>query len=513
MASGRIGTARGAARTSAARLLGAAALTLLAVLACQRPAGAEPADLPALAALETGGGLSAGLVVDLERGRVLAARNADLALAPASVVKLVTAGLALETWGPAHRFVTRLLRRGPLEQGVLRGDLVLRGGGDASLTDEDFWRMARSLAQLGLVRVEGRLLVDEGHFGPLACGTLDRCEALRRSAHAYDAPLTSTPVDYNLEELELRAGEAAGEAGRLLVDPFPVPGIRLEGSLATAAATGAPAAGPTVVRVTGDDRERLLVSGSLPAGTALTVYRSLGAPARHAGELFAAFLAEAGIAVTGGVEVSHSPVEGAELLLGHQGATLDDALGLMLGYSNNLLADSLALNLLLDLQPGRPAELMAAGALLSGYLGGAQAGSAFPARMPPPPPQLLDGSGLEPANRLTARQLVQLLERLYRRPALFPTLAGALTVPASGPQRSLPAPEADGGAAWNERILVKTGGLSEPIPVTSLAGFFRFADGGWGAFAFLVNGAPDTILSRGDAFYAMRRDLSAHWKR
>lgn len=471
-------------------------------------------DLPGLAALETRGAATAGLVVDLERQRVLAARGADRALIPASTVKLATASLALQTWGPAHRFTTAVLRRGPLEDGVLRGDLVLRGGGDASLTAPDFWRLALDLAQRGLRRVEGDLVVDESLFGRLACTIEDRCEAEAASAHAFDAPLTSTPVDYNTLALTLVAGAQPGEAARLIpqpfVPPFLPPGLAIEGGVATAA-------GParlTLERTSAGGIDRLRIAGQLPPGETLTLYRSLGEPALHAGRLFHAFLAQAGVAVAGAVRVEYLPVAPAEPLLDHQGAELARALDLMLGYSNNLLADTLALNLLGALRPGSAPDLPAAGALLGEYLAGAAAGSAFPAPPATPPPLLRDGSGLDPSARLSPRQLVQLLERDYRQAATFPTLVGALIVPAHGPQRSLPAPPGgQGAAAWDERLMVKSGGLSEPVSVTSLAGYFRFADGGWGAFAFLVNGAPGHPIARGEAFSAMRRDLTAYWTR
>lgn len=464
-----------------------------------------PADLPALAALEAEGAVVAGLVVDLDRGRPLAARAPDLALIPASTVKLATASLALETWGPSHRLATAVLRRGPLEAGVLRGDLVLRGGGDATLTEADFRQMAEGLAQRGLLRVEGDLVVDESLFGRLPCTVEDRCAAEAGSRHAFDAPLSALPVGYNALALTVIGGAREGEPALLLPQPFAVPGLGVEGEVATAA-------GPAQLaleRTSAAGENRLLVSGRMPPGESLTLYRSLADPALHAGRLFRALLERAGVVVAGQVRVSYRPVDAARPLYEHRGAELARALELMLTYSNNMLADTLALGLQRRLRPQQAPALAAAGALLAGHVAGAAVGSAFPGPTDGPAPLLFDGSGLDPADRITARQLVQLLERNYRRAATFPALLGALTVPASGPQRSLRAGEPE----WDERIAVKTGGLSEPVAVTTLAGYFRFRDGGWGAFAFLVNGAPDRPLSRGAAFSAMRRDLTGHWLR
>lgn len=501
------------ARRADASGVAAALLLLLAAGAAALLPGrlaAQPADLPALAGLEAQGAAVAGLVVDLERGAVLAARAPDAALIPASVVKLATAGLALETFGPTHRFETLLLRRGPLVDGVLQGDLVLRGGGDPTVTDQDFWRLARSLAQRGVSRVVGDLIVDEGLFGRLPCGVEDRCEAEAGSENAYDAALSATPVDHNAVALTVAAAERPGVAARLIPQPFPLPGIAVEGEVAT----GDGPARLALHRSGGQGGQRLTVAGELPPGRSLTLYRSLAEPALHAGRLFRAFLAREGIAVEGVVRVAYEAVAGAEPLVAQQGETLARAVGLMLAFSNNLIADVLALDLQQALQPDAPADLRAAGALIAGHAAAAAEGSAFPAPAAAPAPLLRDGSGLDPADRLTARQLVQLLERGYRRAASFPSLLAGLTVPAHGQQRSLPAPpDGVGAAEWDERTMVKTGGLSEPVSVTSLAGYFRFRDGGWGAFAFLVNGAPGRAISRAEAFSAMRRDLDSHWTR
>ncbi|MEM8962214.1 MAG: D-alanyl-D-alanine carboxypeptidase, partial [Acidobacteriota bacterium] len=49
---------------------------------------------------------------------------------PASVTKLIVTIAALERLGPEHRVITEARTDAALEQGVLSGDLVIRGGGD-----------------------------------------------------------------------------------------------------------------------------------------------------------------------------------------------------------------------------------------------------------------------------------------------------------------------------------------------------------------------------------------------
>src|SRR5687768_4025066 len=70
------------------------------------------------------------LIVDPERGDTIYSRNAGKLFMPASNQKILTGAVALEQLGPDHRFATSLVATGPVEGGVLRGDLAVIGGGD-----------------------------------------------------------------------------------------------------------------------------------------------------------------------------------------------------------------------------------------------------------------------------------------------------------------------------------------------------------------------------------------------
>jgi D-alanyl-D-alanine carboxypeptidase/D-alanyl-D-alanine-endopeptidase (penicillin-binding protein 4) len=107
------------------------------------------------------------------------------ARAPASTLKLLTAIGALTHLGAEHRFVTRAIATAPLDDGTLRGDLVLVGGGDPVLAtpehEADLRGLARhrtdpvtrldalagALAAAGLRRVEGAVVGDDARHDPL----------------------------------------------------------------------------------------------------------------------------------------------------------------------------------------------------------------------------------------------------------------------------------------------------------------------------------------------------------
>src|SRR4051812_31309563 len=73
------------------------------------------------------------LVVEADSGRVVYERNADQLFAPASTTKLYSCSSALHDLGPDYRFETPVYRRGAVEDGHLRGDLILVASGDLTL--------------------------------------------------------------------------------------------------------------------------------------------------------------------------------------------------------------------------------------------------------------------------------------------------------------------------------------------------------------------------------------------
>ena len=107
---------------------------------------------------------SSAVAVDLTTGSVLFARNADLPLAPASNEKLTVTYAAVRELGAAYRFRTVVFGRGTLDGDTWHGDIVLKGFGDPTLTSLQLDRLATQIAQLGIVRIDGRVLADETWF-------------------------------------------------------------------------------------------------------------------------------------------------------------------------------------------------------------------------------------------------------------------------------------------------------------------------------------------------------------
>jgi len=122
---------------------------------------AEAADLAAQARALVGA--EQGVYVEAEDGTVLVAQAAERAVHPASVSKVPTTLALLRKLGADYRFATRFSASGPLQGGVLQGDLVVAGSGDPFFVDENAALVLLALHDQGLRRVAGNV-ASQGPF-------------------------------------------------------------------------------------------------------------------------------------------------------------------------------------------------------------------------------------------------------------------------------------------------------------------------------------------------------------
>ena len=90
--------------------------------------------------------------------------NADKQMNPASVMKLVTTYAALDLLKPTFRWKTEVYRDAVLENGILNGNLIIKGYGDPSFKEDEFRRLLVSLRQQGLKEIKGDLIIDKSYF-------------------------------------------------------------------------------------------------------------------------------------------------------------------------------------------------------------------------------------------------------------------------------------------------------------------------------------------------------------
>jgi D-alanyl-D-alanine carboxypeptidase/D-alanyl-D-alanine-endopeptidase (penicillin-binding protein 4) len=104
------------------------------------------------------------MAVDLATGKQVYAHNLRLPLIPASNEKLAVTYACLLALGPAFRFSTDVLGEGELDGALWRGDIVLKGYGDPTLSSLDLLQLASELYSLGIRRVNGQIVGDESFF-------------------------------------------------------------------------------------------------------------------------------------------------------------------------------------------------------------------------------------------------------------------------------------------------------------------------------------------------------------
>ncbi len=101
---------------------------------------------------------------DLNSKTALIEHNADKLRTPASTMKLLTTYAGLKKLGPNFSWKTEVWLRGELEEGVLKGDLIIKGFGDPFLVVENFWKLLKTLRDKGLKDIQGDIIIDNSYF-------------------------------------------------------------------------------------------------------------------------------------------------------------------------------------------------------------------------------------------------------------------------------------------------------------------------------------------------------------
>jgi D-alanyl-D-alanine carboxypeptidase/D-alanyl-D-alanine-endopeptidase (penicillin-binding protein 4) len=166
-----------------------------------------------------------GIVVQsLKTGEYLYLRNPHRGFMPASNMKLFTTAVALEKLGPDFRYTTFLLADGKVENGVLKGNLLIRGTGDPSLTgryhDDDplavFRQWADSLKSAGIDSIDGRIIGDDNYFEDEIMGTGWSWDY---QSDWYAAQISALSFNDNCVDVFLEPGDQPGSPARFFLRP------------------------------------------------------------------------------------------------------------------------------------------------------------------------------------------------------------------------------------------------------------------------------------------------------
>lgn len=212
-------------------------------------------DDPALA-----GALIGFCVLDEKGQEIYTSPLAKTALCPASALKTVTTGAAFGILGPEFRFETTLAGSEEIDkEGVLRGNLVLVGGGDPTLAASDLESLAEALLAKGLKKVTGDLRVDTSVFpvNPMSdhwnWGDI---------GNAYGAGAFGLNVDHNRLTVRFDAGDDEGKPAKLWEGDAMQKQLRWENLVLT----GAEGSGDQVVAYSRPYDAMVTLRGTVPKG-------------------------------------------------------------------------------------------------------------------------------------------------------------------------------------------------------------------------------------------------------
>jgi D-alanyl-D-alanine carboxypeptidase/D-alanyl-D-alanine-endopeptidase (penicillin-binding protein 4) len=103
-------------------------------------------------------------VREISSDHTMIGNNLQTPFNPASVMKLITTNVALDTLGPAYTWTTTAYTDGAIKDGVLDGNLIIKGGGDPKFVMENLWLLLRQIRAKGVRMIRGNLVIDDQLF-------------------------------------------------------------------------------------------------------------------------------------------------------------------------------------------------------------------------------------------------------------------------------------------------------------------------------------------------------------
>ena len=342
----------------------------------------------------------------------LITHQATVALNPASTMKLLTSYAGLALLGPAYRWKTEVYADGNLSNGVLNGNLYLKGYGDPNLTTADFWRLLSNLRQQGVQQIKGDLIIDSSYFASQAqsTGSFDGEETRaynaipsaltingKTTSFRFDADANQVSVTFepNLAEVKVNNLLKVGNADCVNWRSALRHGIKREGDSAT-----------------------VTFSGAYPANCSEKYFELLVLDENNYNlSLFRKLWSGLGGSFTGKLRVQNVP-SNAFKLMEQDSETLAQTLIDINKWSNNLMARQLLLTIAAE-QVGIPATEDNGTLAINRWL--ASLGLNFSELV------IENGSGLSRVERISAEHMGALLVHAYYSPVM-PELMGSLPV-------------------------------------------------------------------------------------
>lgn len=398
---------------------------------------------------------------DIEAAKPLELARADVPHTLASVSKILTTLYTLNSLRESDRPITTLAFKGEkLKDGIWKGDLILKGGGDPMLDIPELMDAALTLKNMGLKKLEGHFYYDDSLFPALA--VLSR---IGWEDQTYNPGISALSSHFNRFHVY-------GE------NNTPLP--QIEGLTLTKSETELP-----------NELSALASSGlswSLSPSFKLKKNAERDLPVRNpslfTSELFRHLAGELGLSIPNSEQATNKIK--APIIWNHRGLTFMRLIELTLEYSNNLLAETLLFHAS-TAHGDAPVDLKTAGEALKNWM----------LKTYPPsnkseiePLILINGSGITAENKMTPLYLTEILASEFKKPSTTPSLLSLLSV--------------GGHSGWiserfkepsvRYRIWAKTGSLDF---VSNIAGYLMIKNRPMAFSLFVIDPEKRKVLDLG----------------
>jgi D-alanyl-D-alanine carboxypeptidase/D-alanyl-D-alanine-endopeptidase (penicillin-binding protein 4) len=440
-------------------------------------------------ATETFAGAFWGLhVVNLRTGSVLYSQNADRNFVPASNVKLLTTAAALEQLGPDFEYVTKVYADGPVTNGTLEGNLIVRGTGDPTIGGYEqrddptqiFRQWADSLRARGINHIAGNIIGDDNHLDetPLGHGW-----SWSDITYAYAAQIGALVFNENTIDLEVR-GRRIGQPARITWEPFGTDYVTIVNRSRT-----------VPYRVAEDEEyQRLMGTNTIHVQTKVhpngreSESITISNPTLYFTHVLRHILLEEGISVDGqavdlddtGIRLQYES-DAVQRVASYTSPPLAHIAQTLNYESQNLYAEQLLRTLATTVPPDSIDEDLSPGSSPLGVkvvretLGAAKVDTS---RI-----EVVDGSGLSRQNLVQPRSMVRLLQYMWLHPNAAVSSAFYDALPKGGEDGTLEY-RFQGSAPAHANVRAKTGTLSN---TSALSGYVNSDTGTPIAFSLFCN--------------------------
>ena len=366
---------------------------------------------------------------------------------PASLMKLATTTAALDTLGPAFVWRTPVYVDGSVRDGVLHGNVYIKGSGDPRLVVERLWLLMRRIQGLGIQKIQGDIVLDRSAFDvPARDAASFDGEPLRPYNAAPDALLL------NFKSLLIQfVPDRAANVARVQIEP-PLAGVQFPATVALS--SGDCNDYRSALRADWSDPTRIRFAGSYPTVCGEKMWPiAYAAPQQFAQRAIAGMWQQLGGQLSGQVRDGSIPAN-LQPIFNIESATLAETIRDINKYSNNVMAQHLFLTL--SQQQRGVGSFDASRDVMQRW---------WRERVGGEVPTFDNGSGLSREERISAQALARLLQVAWASPIMSELMS---SLPVTGLDGTMKRSKAQASAH------LKTGSLRD---VAGVAGFVDTASG------------------------------------